>query len=165
MKTFVLASAALIAVSALCAESASAQRVRAARENVAGGVTAGRAHDVSGPFGGRAVAEGGVVTNGDGAGVGGSRGCARGAAGGRGCSAGSTVWDRDGNISHERSAAFEGPFGATGSSTGGFDADGDLTGNRSTELDVGDRTYSAETSFESGEGFDRNVTCSGSSCR
>lgn len=57
-------------------------------------------------------------------------------------------------------------FGATGSTYGGFtrDAEGDLTGARSTELDVGEDAYAAETTFESGDGFSHDTSCSGSSC-
>lgn len=145
--------------------SAEARRVRGARENIAGGVTAGAAEDVSGPFGGRVTREGGVVTNGDGAGLAGSRGCGHDAAGGQGCRRGATAWDGEGNVSHESGMVFDGPLGATGGASGSWNRDenGGINGSRSGELNVGDRTYSAETSVESGEGVQRNVECNG--CR
>jgi hypothetical protein len=147
--------------------AAEAQIVRGAHQNPSGGVTAGGAHDVRGAFGGRTVGEGGVVTNGDGGGIAGSRGCARDGAGARGCRSGATAWDRDGNVAHEGSAVVEGPLGGYGSAEGSFtrDSDGDVSGSRSGEYNVGDRTYSADTSVSSGEGLERNVTCSGSGCR
>jgi hypothetical protein len=156
----------LTAVFALNATAAEAQRIRGARENAAGGVTAGAAHDVSGPFGGRSVGEGGVVTDGDGSGVAGSRGCARTGAGGRGCRAGATTWDEDGNVRHEDSGYAQGAFGNTASTQGSFERneDGDWSGHRESEVNVGDRTYSADTSFDSDDGWDRDVNCSGSGC-
>ncbi len=158
-------AAALIAFVAF-PTAADAQRVRGAYENAAGGVTAGGAHDVRGPWGGRAVGEGGVVTNGDGAGVGGSRGCATGAAGGRGCRAGATTRDEDGNVVHNSSGYAQGAFGNTASTSGGFtrDEDGDLNGERNSEFNVGDRTYSVDTTYDNDDGFDRDVQCSGSGC-
>jgi hypothetical protein len=156
----------LASLIALNATGADAQRVRGARENAAGGVTAGGAHDVRGPWGGRAVGEGGVVTDGDGNGVAGSRGCARTGAGGYGCGAGATTWDEDGNVRHESSGYAQGAFGNTASTEGSFerDEDGDWTGNRESEVNVGDRSYSVDTSFDSDDGWDRNVDCSGSGC-
>lgn len=158
-----LSAAALVAVSATAVD---AQIVRGARENVAGGVTAGGAHDVRGPFGGRAVGEGGVVTNGDGAGVAASRGCGRTPAGGRGCGAGSTVRNEDGGVSHEHSAYGQGAFGNTASTQGSLerDDDGDWSGERNSEVNVGDRTYSVDTTFDSDDGWDRDVACSSSGC-
>lgn len=162
-KQALVAAAILLATFTSVAE---AQRIRGARENIAGGITAGGAHDVSGPFGGRAVGEGGVVTNGDGNGVAGSRGCGRTGAGGRGCRAGATSWDEDGNFQHEGSAYAEGPFGGRANTQGSFsrDEDGDWSGQRNSEVEVSDRTYSAETTFDSDDGWDRDVTCSGSGC-
>lgn len=132
-------------------------------ENAAGGVTAGGQHDVRGPWGGRSVGEGGVVTNGDGAGIGGSRGCAEGAAGGRGCRRGATVRGEDGQLAHYSEGYAQGPLGNTASSVGGFtrDDDGNVNGDRTTEVNIGDRTYTADTSYNSDDGFDRDVTCSG----
>lgn len=155
-----------MSVIAFCAftGAADAQRVRGnAFENAAGGIAAGQRRDVNGPLGGRAVSEGGVVTNGDGAGIGGSRGCATGAAGGAGCRAGVTVRDEDGNLAHASSGYAEGPLGGTASTYGGFtrDEDGDINGERNTEFNIGDRTYSAETTFDSDDGFDRDWDCSG----
>mgnify|MGYP001305087410 CR=1 FL=1 len=165
MKKTVLALS-IASLMALSATAAHAQIIRGARDNVAGGVTAGGAHDVRGPNGGRTVGEGGVVTIGDGAGVAGSRGCGRTAAGGRGCGAGSTVRDEDGSISHEQSAYGRGAFGNTASTQGSFerDEDGDWSGDRNSQVNVGDRTYSVDTTFESGDGWERDVECSGSGC-
>ncbi|MGE0740287.1 MAG: hypothetical protein AB7O98_03015 [Hyphomonadaceae bacterium] len=162
MKNLALTLATAAAFS-LCISTAEAQRVRGAYENAAGGVTAGGAHDVRGPWGGRAVGEGGVVTNGDGAGIGGSRGCAGGAAGGAGCRAGVTTRDEDGNVYHSDSGYARGAFGNTASTNGSFtrDEDGDLNGERNSELNVGDRTYTAETTYDSDDGFNRDVSCSG----
>lgn len=142
--------------------AAHADSVRGGRGNIAGGVTTGGAHDVRGPFGGRTFGEGGAVTNGDGAGLSGSRGCARVASGARGCGRGSTSWDGDGNVSHEQNGAARGAFGNTAVSSGSWerDSNGDVSGARDTDVRIGDRTYSAETTFESGSGFDRQVTCS-----
>ncbi|MBI1252237.1 MAG: hypothetical protein GC189_12290 [Alphaproteobacteria bacterium] len=166
MKTILFIAVSTIALAATI-DGASARVVRGGYYNAAGGVTAGGAHDVRGAYGGRAVGEGGVVTNGDGGGVAGSRGCGRDAAGGAGCRSGATAWDRNGNVAHEGSAVFEGPLGGYGSASGGWtrDSDGDINGARSGEYTIGDRTYSAETSVESGEGVDRSVSCSGSGCR
>lgn len=165
MRISVIAVIGVIAASTMSA--ADAQVTRHARENAAGGVSVGATGDVRGPLGGRAVAERGVVTNGDGGGLAGRRGCANGAAGGQGCSSGATVWDRNGNVAHESGAVFEGPLGARGSTYGGFtrDADGNVSGSRNSTVDVGNRSYSAESTFESGEGLERSVTCTGSSCR
>lgn len=147
-----------------CFDVAHGQVVRAARENVAGGITAGGAHDVRGPYGGRSVGEGGVVTNGSGAGVSGQRGCRRGGYGARGCGAGATSWDRDGNVSHSQSGAARGAYGNTASTNGSWDrnSNGDVTGSRNSQAQIGNRTYDVNTTYQSGEGFDRNVTCSGS---
>lgn len=157
-----------LGVLAFCAlaGTAEAQRVRGARENVAGGVTAGAARDVYGPYGGRTVGEGGVVTDGNGNGVSGSRGCARGAAGGAGCGQGTTSWDNDGNVNHQQSGYARGAWGNTASTNGNIsrDEDGDWSGQRDTQVNVGDRSYDIDTSFESGDGFDRDVNCSGSGC-
>jgi hypothetical protein len=151
------------ALFALGASVANADGVRRARDNAAGGITAGGAHDASGPFGGRTVGEGGVVTNGDGAGIGGSRGCASGGGGGWGCRAGVTTRDEDGNVYHSDSGYAQGAFGNTASTNGSFtrDEDGKLNGERNSEFNIVDRTYSAETTFDSDDGFDRDVTCSG----
>lgn len=167
MKTILLAASAAAALTVLAPSMAYAQyRNGGAYENAAGGVTGGVRRDDRGPWGGRVVSEGGVVTDGDGNGLGGSRGCARGAYGGGGCSAGSVAWDEDGNASGERGGAFVGRNGNTASSYGSFDRDedGDLTGQRESEVNVGNRTYSAETTFDSDDGFDRDVNCSGSGC-
>lgn len=162
-------AASVLAVCMMSAGAAEAQVIRGARENVSGGVTAGGAHDVRGVWGGRAVGEGGVVTNGDGdgAGIGGSRGCASNAIGASGCRRGTTTWDVDGSINHESDAVFEGAFGGYGSGSTSFtrDDDGDISSNRSGEYNFNDRTYSFESTYESGEGVDRSVSCSGSSCR
>lgn len=151
---------------AFTATSAQAQRVRAARENIAGGVTAGGAHDVRGPYGGRAVGEGGAVSDGDGNGVAGSRGCARTAAGGRGCGAGATSRDENGNVYHEQSGYARGAFGNTASTQGSFerDDDGDLSGQRESEVNLANRSYSIDTTYGSNSGWDRDVDCSGSGC-
>lgn len=163
IRIFAATTALLIAFTATAAE---AQRVRASRENVAGGVTTGGAHDVRGAYGGRAVGEGGAVTNGDGSGASGSRGCARTGAGGRGCGAGATSWDENGNVYHEQSGYAQGAFGNTASTQGSFerDSDGDLSGQRESEVNVGNRNYSIDTTYDSGSGWDRDVDCSGSGC-
>jgi hypothetical protein len=96
MKKFAILASTLAL--ATFSATADAQVRRGGFENAAGGVTAGGQHDVRGPWGGRAVGEGGVVTNGSGDGVGGSRDCAEDAAGGRGCRRGTTTWDDDGNV-------------------------------------------------------------------
>lgn len=155
---------AAVLIAAL-AQPADAQIIRGARNNAAGGVTAGAAHDVVGPWGGRSVGEGGVVTNGDGAAVGGSHGCGRSAAGGEGCRAGGFVRGEDGQVVYESGAAGQGRFGNTGSTYGTFtrDADGDVSGQRDSEVNVGDRTYNATTTFNKDDGFDRDVTCTQSS--
>lgn len=156
-----------IGVAAFCvlASPAEAQRVRGGFENAAGGVTAGAAQDVRGPLGGRAVGERGVVTDGDGSGVSGSRGCARGAAGGRGCGQGTTSWTEDGEINHQQSGYATGPFGGRASSEGSFsrDDDGDWSGQRDSQVEIGDRTYSVDTTFDDGD-WDRDFDCSGSGC-
>lgn len=158
-------SRALLALTAIfiCAAAADAQIVRRAGENAAGGVTVAGAHDVRGPYRGRSAGEGGVVTNGDGAGAGGSRGCSRGAAGARGCRSGATVRDEDGDVRHQHDAYARGAYGGSASSHGTFERDGDggASGSRNTDVHVGDRTYSAETTFDSEDGFDRDVSCSG----
>lgn len=158
----------VVALFAFTASTADAQRVRGARENVVGGVNAGAARDVSGPYGGRTVGEGGVVTdgNGNGNGAAGSRGCARTGAGGRGCGSGTTSWDNDGNVNRQHSGYAEGAFGNTASTQGSFDRDenGDLSGQRESELNLANRTYSFDTTYESGSGWDRDVDCSGSGC-
>lgn len=161
---FAIVAAVVLSFSAT---AANAQRVRGAYENAAGGVTAGAAQDVRGPFGGRAVGEAGVVTDGDGSGVAGSRGCARSGAEGRGCGARATTWDEDGNVHHDQSGYAQGAWGNTASTQGSFDRDedGDWTGNRESEVNVGDRTYTANSSFDSDDGWDRDVECSGSGCR
>jgi hypothetical protein len=161
-----LLAAAAAALFALNITAAEAQRVRGARENAAGGVTAGGAHDVRGPLGGRAVGEGGVVTDGDGNGVAGSRGCARTGAGGYGCGAGATSWDEDGAVQHQQSGYVRGRWGGEASTEGSFsrDEDGDWSGQRNSEAEIGDRTYSVDTTFDSDDGWDRDVDCSGSAC-
>jgi hypothetical protein len=155
-------------VFAFCAfaSEADAQRVRGGFENVAGGVTAGGAHNARGPWGGRTVGEGGVITDGNGNGVSGSRGCARGAAGGAGCGQGTTSWDNDGNIEHQQSGYARGPNGGYASTDGSFsrNEDGDWNGQRDTQVEIGDRTYDIDTSFNSDDGWDRDVDCSGSGC-
>ena len=161
MKPILLATAVALALPLLAPSTAFAQfRNGGVYENAAGGV---RRDDIR--PNGRVVSEGGVVTDGNGNGVAGSRGCARGY-NAAGCSAGSVAWDNDGNVSGERGGAFVGRNGNSASSYGSFerDEDGDINGNRSSDAYIGDRHYSAETTFESGEGFDRDVTCSGSGC-
>jgi len=165
MKPILLATAVALALPLLAPSTAFAQfRNGGAYENAAGGVTGGVRRDDIRPNG-RVVSEGGVVTDGNGNGVAGSRGCARGY-NAAGCSAGSVVWDNDGNVSGERGGAIVGRNGNSASSYGSFerDEDGDINGSRSSDAHIGDRHYSAETTFESGEGFDRDVTCSGSGC-
>lgn len=167
MKPILLATAVALALPLLAPSTAFAQfHNGGAFENAADGVTGGYRRDDRGPRGGRVASEGGVVTDGDGSGVAGSRGCARGHEA-AGCSAGSVAWDEDGNVSGERSGAVAGRYGNSASSYGSFerDEDGDINGSRSSDAYVGDRHYSAETTYESGEGFDRDVTCSGSGCR
>jgi hypothetical protein len=163
-KRILIMSAAMLV--AFAATSAHAQRVRGARENIAGGVTAGGAHDVRGPYGGRTVGEGGAVTDGDGNGVAGSRGCGRTGAGGRGCGAGATTWDEDGNVYHEQSGYAQGAFGNTASMQGSFerDDDGDLSGQRESEVNLANRSYAIDTTYDSDTGWDRDVDCSGSGC-
>jgi hypothetical protein len=163
MKKHILAiTAAALTLSSVNIAYADGAR-RNAYENAAGGVTAGGQRAVSGPWGGRAAGEGGVITNGRGAGIGGSRGCAEGAAGGWGCRRGVTARDEDGKFVHRDSGYAEGPLGNTASTSGSWtrDEDGDVIGDRSSEATIGDRTYSAESSYDSDDGFDRDVTCSG----
>lgn len=166
MKTILIAASLAAALACAGAGVAHAQIRGGAYNNAAGGVTAGQRGDAYGPWGSRAAGERGVVTNGDGDGVAGQRGCARGGGGGVGCSAGSVAWDEGGNVNGERGGAFVGRNGNYGSSYGSFERDenGDINGSRDSEVHVGDRTYSAETTFETGEGFDRDVICSGSGC-
>jgi hypothetical protein len=163
-KTILITCAAMLV--AFTATSAQAQRVRAARENIAGGVTTGGAHDVRGAYGGRAVGEGGAVTDGNGNGIAGSRGCARTGAGGRGCGQGTTSWDNDGNVNHQQSGYAQGAFGNTASTQGSWerDDDGDINGQRESEINVGNRSYDIDTSYDSDNGWDRDVDCSGSGC-
>jgi len=166
MKKLVLAvAAAALTLSSVNAAYADGVR-RNAYENAAGGITAGGPRAVSGPWGGRAAGEGGVVTNGDGAGIGASRGCAEGAAGGWGCRRGVTARDENGNLVHADSGYAEGPLGNSVSTIGGWtrDEDGDIAGARNSEVTIGDRTYSAESTYTSGDGFERDVSCSGSGC-
>lgn len=165
MKMHALALGA-IALFAFTASTANAQRVRGGFENATGGVTAGGAHDVRGAFGGRAVGEGGVVTDGDGNGVSGSHGCGRTGAGGAGCGQGTTSWDNDGNVDHQQSGYARGRYGNTASTDGNFsrDEDGDWNGQRDTQVNVGNRSYDIDTSFDSDDGWDRDVNCSGSGC-
>lgn len=165
MKPILLATAVALALPLLAPSTAFAQfRNGGAYENAAGGVTGGVRRDDY-RRNGRVVSEGGVVTDSNGNGVAGSRGCARGY-NATGCSAGSVAWDNDGNVSGERGGAVAGRYGNSASSYGSFDRDedGDINGSRSSDAYIGDRHYSAETNFESGEGFDRDVTCSGSGC-
>lgn len=164
-KTLLLAAGVALLV-AFTATSAEAQRVRGARENIAGGVTAGDAHDLRGPYGGRTAGEGGVVTDGAGNGVAGSRGCARTGAGGHGCGAGGTAWDEDGSVSHEQSGIAQGAFGNTASTEGSFerDEDGDWSGRRESEVNIANRSYSVDTSYDSSSGWERDVECNGSGC-
>lgn len=161
MRKFGLAIA--VAAFFVLAGTAEAQRVRGGFTNPAGGVTAGEGHDVRGAFGGRAVGEHGVVTDGDGNGAAGGRGCARGAGGGYGCGQGTTTWNDDGEINHQQSGYATGPFGGRASTEGNVsrDDDGDWSGQRNSEFEVGDRTYSAETTFNSDDGFERDWDCSG----
>lgn len=156
----------VVALFAFAATNADAQRVRGARENIVGGVTAGAARDVHGPYGGRTAGEGGVVTDGNGNGAAGSRGCARSGAGDGGCGAGTTSWDNDGNVNHQHSGYAQGAFGNTASTRGSFerDEDGELSGQRESELNIGNRTYSVDTTYDSGHGWDRDVDCTGSGC-
>lgn len=156
----IIAAALILSV----APSADAQVVRGWRENAAGGVTAGAAHDTFGPNG-RTVGESGVVSNGDGAGVGGSRGCGRTYAGGEACRAGAFARGEDGELVHESGAVAQGAFGGTASTYGNFarDADGYLSGQRDSDFSIGDRDYSASTTFNSDDGFDHTVTCTQSS--
>ena len=158
---------AAAAAASLLAGAAFAQPGARARENAAGGVSAGAVRDAYGPYGGRVLAEGGVVTNGDGAGFGGSRGCARDAVGSTGCRASSTFWNEDGAFTHESGGVYNGAFGGAGAAYGTLtrDSDGDVYGARNGAFSIGDRTYTAETTFESGEGLSRDVNCSGSGCR
>jgi hypothetical protein len=163
MRNFILAVAtAALTMSNIGVASADGVR-RNAYENAAGGVTAGGQRAVSGPWGGRAAGEGGVITNGDGAGIGGSRDCAEGAGGGWGCRRGVTARDEDGNVVHRDSGYAEGPLGNTASTNGGWTRDegGNIAGDRSSEVTIGDRTYSAEATYDSDDGFDRDVSCSG----
>ena len=130
MKKLVLAvAAAALTLSSVNAAYADGVR-RNAYENAAGGITAGGPRAVSGPWGGRAAGEGGVVTNGDGAGIGASRGCAEGAAGGWGCRRGVTARDENGNLVHADSGYAEGPLGNSVSTIGGWthDEGGDIAG-------------------------------------
>jgi hypothetical protein len=166
MKPILLATAVALALPLLAPSTACAQLRRGGSyENAAGGITGGVQRDDY-RRNGRVVSEGGVVTGGDGNGIAGSRGCARGYSV-AGCSAGSVAWDNDGNVSGERGGAVVGRNGNSASSYGSFDRDedGDINGSCSSDAYIGDRHYSAETTFESGEGFDRDVTCSGSGCR
>ncbi|MBL8551775.1 MAG: hypothetical protein JNJ73_17435 [Hyphomonadaceae bacterium] len=169
MNRLSLAAASIALVAFLSCSPVAAQSVTrgGAYTNGAGGVTAGARRDAVGPFGGRTAGEGGVVTNGVGGGAAGSRGCGRDAAGARGCRSGATAWDRNGNVAHEGDAVFAGPFGGAGSASGSFtrDSSGEINGNRSGEYTIGDRTYRAETSVQTGQGIDRTITCSGAACR
>lgn len=160
MKKMLITAALIVSV----ALPGHAQAVRGWRENATGGVTAGAAHDTFGRYG-RSVGESGIVTNGDGAAIGGSRGCGRTYAGGEGCRAGGFARGEDGSLAHESGGAVHGAFGGAGSTYGSFtrDADGYASGQRDSELNIGDRTYSASTTFNSNDGVDRTVTCSQSS--
>jgi hypothetical protein len=161
MRMIPLCATSLVLAVALPAD---AQIVRGWRENAAGGVNAVAAHDVYGPYGSRSVGQAGVVTNGDGAGVGGSRGCSRGVYGGEGCRAGATSRNEDGDFYHESGAAGVGAFGNSAGTYGSFEReDGYGSGQRDSELNVGDRTYNATTTFNTDDGFDRDVTCTQSS--
>src|SRR5262245_32989670 len=130
MKKLLISAACIFAAISFVTDAHADRIVRSGFENAAGGVTAGGAHDVRGRYGGRAIGEGGAVTNGDGGGVAGSRGCGRDWAGAQGCRSGATAWDRNGNVAHEGSAVYEGPLGGYGSSSGSFtrDEDGDFNG-------------------------------------
>ncbi len=160
MKSIALAASAAVALTVLVPSVAQAQNhARVYYENTA-------ARGFTGPLGGRTRGEGGIVTDGDGNGAAGARGCTSGPNGGAGCSRGGVVFDDDGNVHGQRGGAYVGPNGNSAASYGSFDRDedGDLKGQRNSEVHVGDRTYSAETTFNSDDGFDRDVHCSGSGC-
>lgn len=86
--------------------------------------------------------------------------------GGRGCGQGTTSWDNDGNVNHQQSGYAQGAFGNTASTQGSWerDDDGDINGQRESEINVGNRSYDIDTSYDSDNGWDRDVDCSGSGC-
>lgn len=156
MTKFAIAAVALLAVGAFSIPEASAQgRIRGARVNNAGGVTAGQAYNTGQRAGAR-----GVITDGQGNGAAGSASCAAGAAG-RACRAGVTTRTADGAVNHQSGAVVEGANGGTAATQGGFtrNADGTYSGGRTTSAS-GDRgSYNAETSYDSETGVTRTVTC------
>lgn len=157
MKKFAMIAAALIAASTISVVEASAQgRVRGARVNEAGGVTAGTAYNTGNRAGAR-----GVITDGEGNGAAGGASCAAGAAG-RACRAGATTVTADGTVQHQSGAQAEGANGGVASTQGGFtrNADGTYSGARTTSATgAAGNSYNAQTTYDSTTGVTRSVTC------
>lgn len=165
MKSWFMAAAATLALTAFSIDSADAGRLRGARQNAAGGVTAGAVHNTQGPNGGRSVGGRGVITDGQGNGAAGSANCASGAAG-RACRAGYTTRSADGAVTHQSGAAFEGANGGSGSTQGGFtrNADGTYSGGRTTSATGAQgNSYNADTAYDSETGVSRSVSCTDAS--
>lgn len=161
MKRFALAAAALLAAATLTVGAADAQgRARGARQNAAGGITAGQVHNNVGPNGGQRVGGRGVVTDGQGNAAAGAANCAAGAAG-RACRAGAVTRSADGTVTRQGGAAVEGANGGSASTQGGFvrNPDGTYSGGRTTEAAGANGTHSAQTDYNSETGVTRTVTC------
>lgn len=165
MKSWFMAATAALALTAFSIDAASAERLRGARQNAAGGVTAGSVHNTQGPNGGRSIGRRGLITDGEGNGVARSANCASGGAG-RACRAGYTTRTADGAVNHQSGAAFEGANGGSGSTQGGFsrNADGTYSGDRSTSATGAQgNSYNADTTYDSETGVSRSVSCTDAS--
>lgn len=160
-KALTLAGAAALLLSTITLDAALADgHLRFARENRAGGVTAGKFGHHTGPNGGEIARGHGLATDGEGNAVGGSGACARGAQG-EACRAGAFTRDAQGNVTRQGGAAFEGANGASGTTEGGFtkNADGTYSGARDTELSGANGSYSGSTTYSSENGVSHSATC------
>lgn len=161
MKLLPMLTASLLAFSTFTIADANAQgRASVTRQNHAGGVTRGVAHNNTGPNGGQTAGQRSLVTDGEGNGARTGTQCARGAQG-EACRAGYTTRTADGAINHESGAAFQGVNGASGSTQGAFtrNADGTYAGERSTSASGEQGSYDATTTWNSENGASRSVTC------
>ncbi|WP_200248449.1 hypothetical protein [Thiococcus pfennigii] len=134
---------------------------RFSRENPAGGTTAGKIRNETGPEGGKFLQRRTIRTDGEGnaaAVTGGAFRTPEGAAGTRG---GVTVRKDDGSIEHKSGAAVTGERGTLKSSGGvSVDAEGNVSGSRSTDIEgAKGGSFEGSTSYDKDSGLTRSQTC------
>jgi hypothetical protein len=159
-RKLLLATAATLSLFAFANVAEAGARGGAAWQNKDGGTTAVRGAARQGPYGGTAARGRVTKTDGEGNAATASGGAFKGPNGASGARGGSTTVDANGNATRRGGFAAQGARGSVQSEGGTTrNADGTYSGGRSTTATGVNGSVTSKGSWNSTDGYSRDVTC------